>query len=190
VNNQVSAMSLRQVLQRETSDLHRMLDELAEQRGFFKSRVSYGAWLHATTAFHREVARALQAGGFGDMVDDDRVVLLLEDLGDLGLVPGPAPIGGRLEIGSSADLLGVTYVVEGAALGSRVLYKRAQALGLSAAFGARFLAAEAADLEAWRETVARLDEADLAETDRMRAIRAGRMAFEFARECLDGRRCT
>ncbi len=183
-------MSLRQALQRETSDLHRMLDELAEQRGFFKSRAAYGAWLHATTVFHREVARALKAGGFDDMVHDDRVALLLGDLGDLGEPPAPAVAGERLAIDTPADLLGVTYVVEGATLGSRVLYKRAQALGLSATFGARFLAAEAADLEAWRETVARLEAADLGEADRVRAIGAGRMTFEFARECLDGRRCT
>lgn len=183
-------MSLRQALQRETSDLHRMLDELAEQRGFFKTRSAYGAWLHATTSFHREVARALKAGGFDDMVDEDRVALLLEDLSDLGEPPGPALAGGRMAIDSMAELLGVTYVVEGAALGSRVLYKRAQALGLSSTFGARFLAAEAADLEAWRETLVRLEAADLAEADRIRAIGAGRMAFEFARECLDGRRCS
>lgn len=46
--------------------------------------------------------------------------------------------------------MGVHYVLEGSALGARVLCKQVEALGLHRAYGARHLWAQAETLEGWR----------------------------------------
>lgn len=46
--------------------------------------------------------------------------------------------------------MGVHYVLEGSALGARVLCKQVAALGLNRDYGARHLWAQAATLESWR----------------------------------------
>lgn len=68
--------------------------------------------------------------------------LLAQDLADLG-VDRPALAVHALS-SDPADLLGTLYVLEGSALGARLLYGQARALGLSAQHGARHLAAQAA----------------------------------------------
>lgn len=55
-----------------------------------------------------------------------------------------------IRIGSTDEFLGCAYVIEGSALGARVLYKRAQELGLHAGHGARHLAEQSATLDNWR----------------------------------------
>lgn len=46
--------------------------------------------------------------------------------------------------------MGVHYVLEGSALGARVLCKQVEALGLHRDYGARHLWAQAESLESWR----------------------------------------
>ena len=80
------------------------------------------------------------------------------DLDDLGLTAPPLPERHDLHLHSTcpSGLLGILYVLEGAALGARLLYRDAQALGLSDAYGARHLALQAADTGSWRAFLALL----------------------------------
>lgn len=73
---------------------------------------------------------------------------IAQDLDDLG-VPRPGVPGFPFPLEGDA-LFGTLYVLEGSSLGARVLFKRAQALGLSADFGARHLALQSDDVEGWR----------------------------------------
>ena len=61
---------------------------------------------------------------------------------------------------SAWSALGLAYVLEGSALGARLLDRQARALGLDAGFGARHLAAQTADLAAWHTFLGALEAAD------------------------------
>jgi heme oxygenase len=54
-------------------------------------------------------------------------------------------------------LIGTLYVLEGSILGSQLLFRRAQALGLSATHGARHLALQSGGVDEWRRFLALLE---------------------------------
>lgn len=56
--------------------------------------------------------------------------------------------------------MGVHYVLEGSALGARVLCKQVEALGMRRNHGARHLWAQAATLEGWRAFIELLTQHD------------------------------
>ena len=78
-------------------------------------------------------------------------------MADLGLVPR-APVSLNIPEDASA-LLGLAYVLEGSALGARLLYPEALALGLDGSRGARHLASQIADRTAWPSFCGVLDAA-------------------------------
>ena len=100
--------------------------------------------------------------------------ILRQDLKDLGLEP-PAGDAPTLPVDDPETLLGTLYVVEGSALGARILYRRAQELGLSGEFGARHLSVQSESLNRWRQLVKLLDEAP--ELDLERIVAASETAF-------------
>lgn len=180
-------MSLRRRLQRETAQLHDMLDGLAESRGWFESRAGYGRWLAGTYTFHVRVAEAL-AGVAPDLVKAQRLQRLAEDVVALGETPRLIGRAQPIQIADRIEALGVAYVTEGATLGARVLTKRAEALGLGCAAGGRYLSVEARDLTSWGLMLAVLDEARLDEFDVARVAAASVKTFNLALECLDDTR--
>ena len=92
----------------------------------------------------------------------------------MGLEP-PAGDAPTLPVDDPETLLGTLYVVEGSALGARILYRRAQELGLSGEFGARHLSVQSESLTRWRQLVKLLDEAP--ELDLERIVAASETAF-------------
>lgn len=54
-------------------------------------------------------------------------------------------------------LIGMFYVLEGSALGARILYQRARLLGFQEGYGARHLALQADDIGNWRDFLSILD---------------------------------
>ena len=149
---------LRSFLRAETHERHEELDRLI---GTFASLDDYtrfllGSFRHRAPA---EAAIGAQADGLG--FGPRRLAgALLEDLADFGL---DAPPTERLDLSKDmASLLGATYVLEGSALGARVLVKSAAALGLGATHGARYLSAQAGSIASWRELLVRLDGLDTA----------------------------
>ena len=102
--------------------------------------------------------------------------LLAADLVDLDQAPvRPAAADLSNDI---ASLMGVSYVLEGSALGARLISRRAAALGLNDRYGARHLAAQTAELTNWQAFL------KLAETlpgvDRARAVQAANDSFASA----------
>ena len=91
-----------------------------------------------------------------------------------------------MELAGEAELLGALYVLEGSALGARLIMKSAQALGLGATFGARHLAAQAGDALAWRSYLdlllnAPLDDAGEATLHRAAAAVFDHFAYAYSR---------
>lgn len=154
-------------LRETTSEAHASLDRLV---GSFDSRQSYGVYLRGISAFRAAMERKLSSvvwpSGlavwplelFSDLIAAD-----LEDL-DIPAQPAISPP----DLPAQADeMLGMIYVLEGSALGARLLYKRAQLLGFDADFGARHLALQSRRSDRWSDFLALLESADAVDMDRV-----------------------
>lgn len=116
--------------------------------GRFSDRESYSRYLTIMIAFRGAVEAELP-DEFGDALPILKLRgKLLADCDDLNLRPRASSPDFRLP-GCREATLGALYVLEGSALGARLLYAQAQAIGLSANFGARHLAAQIAAPERW-----------------------------------------
>jgi heme oxygenase len=153
--------------------------------GSLQDRLSYGFYLRGLHAFRTAEEAAFRdihwPSEFGAWRPACIAPHLAQDLADLGLEPIYAPIEENAPVLKS--LLGVCYVLEGSALGARVLRKRAEALGFSETFGARHLAHQSASLENWRrflELLGRLPSEEIAEIEE-----AAISTFERAGSCFE-----
>lgn len=136
--------TLRRVLVTETRDLH---DTLDRRIGAFGDAVAYGAFLTGSHAFRAALEPRL-ARTEGWQVQP-LAPLIAQDLADLGLPVPAAPAA--LALPTPAARAGACYVLEGSALGGRLLARRAAALGFGARHGARHLAAQTASPARWRQ---------------------------------------
>jgi heme oxygenase len=138
----------RWLLRERTAEAHAAVDAAI---GSFSDRASYERYLQQIYAFRMPIERALDALAWPSRLGTWRAKAIGElieaDLADLDL-PVPQIETTDLDLGGDG-LLGVLYVLEGSSLGSRLLYRRAEALGFSASFGARHLA-HAGGPESWR----------------------------------------
>lgn len=163
--------SLRVALRQHTDDIHRRLDAAV---GTFGNLDSYGAFVASSLRFRRMIEPAVAGGSWEPqlLVDD-----LRRDGEDLRLPdsePGPPTRG----MAGEAERLGALYVLEGSALGARILFERAKALGLSGERGARHLAKQVGEAGRWRRFVQFLDaRADL---PREPVLAGARSTFETA----------
>ncbi|KQS65542.1 hypothetical protein ASG39_10090 [Rhizobium sp. Leaf371] len=170
--------SRRAFLRESTADAHAALDDMI---GAFDSLSSYKTYLRGMSAFRLPVETMLADRTWPEDLDlwskQAFGALIRADLADLDIaadeaVPVP-PIGAARE-----DMLGMLYVLEGSALGARLLYRRAQALGLRADFGARHLAAQAEKSDRWPRFLHLLESIDAIEIDRV--ANASRATFTVA----------
>ena len=142
--------TLRHVLMTDTRDLHEVLDHGI---GAFGDAADYGAFLSGSHAFRAAIEPQL-ARGTGWRIQI-LAPLIARDLADLGLpvptAPSPPPLP------TPAARAAACYVLEGSALGGRVLARRAAALGFTAGRGARHLSAQTASGTRWRQFLDWLD---------------------------------
>lgn len=173
----MSDTKFRFVLRDETRAAHAALDEMV---GPLETLGSYSAFIAGFYRFRGATEAALRAldwpeafGGWRPLYID---ALLAADLVDLDRSP-VRPAAAKLS-NDIASLLGVSYVLEGSALGARLISRQAAALGLNDRYGARHLAAQTAELTNWRAFLT------LAETlpgvDRPRAVQAANDSFAAA----------
>jgi len=163
---------------------HERLDALV---GHFGDGRTYARYLEGMAAFRAPVERALSEIDLPDSFGTWRPGLiadeLAQDLGDLGR--HAAPDDGEFRLPADREgLLGVLYVLEGSALGARVLVRRAAALGFTAQHGARHLAAQTSRPQAWPQFVALLD--GIGPEGMERAAEAARMTFKAAIDAFGG----
>ena len=152
---------MRFILRNHTAATHAALDA---QVGGFSTLEEYRHYLRCLRDFRAPVEQALRRltppvslGGWslqpiGAAID--------ADLADLGTPPETAPAAADLQPSDAAGWwLGTLYVLEGSSIGARLLLRRAEALGLTADHGARHLALQAGDKDAWPRFMALLDAA-------------------------------
>ena len=171
---------LRSHLRQTTAAAHAQLDAIV---GSFVSLQDYGRYLQHLLAFREPIETAVLSARPLEKLNfhfHPIASAIRADMIDLGLPASPprqVDIA-QLAVTDTSELLGTLYVLEGSALGARVLYKRAQALRLSADHGARHLALQAEDRTSWPAFLAILDAHDPLETERTAVASAA--AFDLA----------
>lgn len=168
-------------LRERTAQAHAAVDAAI---GSFSDRASYARYLQQIYAFRMPIERALDALDWPSRLGSWRAKAIGElieaDLADLGL---PIPSIEATELDLDGDgLMGVLYVLEGSSLGSRLLYRRAEALGFTATYGARHLA-HASGPESWRDFLGLLEaqhtlDLEEATAASLATFRAAEAAFE------------
>ncbi len=162
--------SLRHALRRRTRAAHESLDRFLETAGFLSSSSGYQSFLIAQAHAHygiearlsRVDAAIAQAalGLFPVLPVPTRSTLAAQDAALDATFPAAcekrAPAPGS--ISTQAELLGVLYVVEGAALGAPVILKTLEENGVDVSGRNRFLGqSRASGLSRWREFLAVLE---------------------------------
>jgi len=171
------ASRLRTFLKNATARAHAALED---EIGDLASLESYVVYLRGIHAFRSALeARVLSLAGGRDRLTELGPELQA-DVGDLRaqpLAPEEAPA-----IAHPAELLGALYVLEGSALGARVLCKRCSALGLSRAWGARHLWRQAERLDNWKTLLEELER--VPQDDFPLAAASATAVFETARSAM------
>lgn len=134
-------LSLRDALRAHTTAVHHQLDALI---GAFDSLDAYRRYLASTLAFRAAVEAAMPPTGSDGWTVEPLANLLRRDSADLG-VPPAQPLPPFPAVNDADWWLGAYYVLEGSNVGARLLFKRAQAIGLGRDHGARHLAAQATE---------------------------------------------
>jgi heme oxygenase len=169
-------------LKQATSQAHQALDDMI---GSFESEEDYARYLCGMARFRLPVEAWLSARPLPEGFDDWQPGLygdeLIADLAVFGLAPPDdmpefAPPAGD-------GLLGLLYVLEGSALGARLLAKRAEAIGFSETNGAQHLFAQARNFSNWRAFSARME--NVCVYDKRAAAAWADTAFDYARNAFE-----
>ena len=160
------AISRRMRLRGATDALHQSIDSRIRQTGFLTTQAGYVAYLRATLRARQAIEARLDASGAQAIYPPwparkiaPALSLDISDLSggspeDVQCGPPPSPF-------SLGSIWGALYVLEGSAVGARLLLRQAAILGLTPQFGARHLACQATAPSAWKDFVAALDEVQL-----------------------------
>lgn len=151
--------SRRWLLRERTAEAHAAVDAAV---GGFHDLPSYGRYLRSIAAFRRPIEDRLSSVAWPEVLLDWRPARVGEaiaaDLADLGITPDVSRLQPVRLDGDS--LFGALYVLEGSALGARLLLKRAESIGLTEAFGARHLALLGSNIDGWRGFLTRLEQVE------------------------------
>lgn len=173
----VAGKDFRHFLRASTRQAHERLDGLV---GALDSRERYRRFLLGLYAYRAPVEAFLREASWpeelGDWRPQEIAGLLAQDLADLG---EEVPAEEAVALSNDGEtLIGLSYVLEGSALGARILIGQAANLGYDEHNGARHLRKQAGDLTNWRSFIERLG--DLPGLDRERVADAANASFEHA----------
>ena len=177
-------MLLRDKLKEATRDAHEALEaRLALARGDI-SIERYVCYLHDLLAFYRPLSERLTAAGRAAPLSahcESRVAWLEDDLAYFGTEDrGDDPsINFLPTVTAACEVLGVSYVMEGAALGARALYASFHARwGIGRHRGGSFLFGHGPETgRRWRAFVAALNAVELDGQEESRCIAAACQTF-------------
>ncbi len=169
----------RRALKSATEAAHGALDR---SLGPITDRAAYLNYLRVMTAFRIGVEGQLaKRSANGPVSVLELSGDLVADCQDLQVIAPPAP---PFELGDrDEDVMGTLYVLEGSALGARVLIGQAEALGLDATFGARHLARQVKAGDRWVEFQAILETTDGLDVDAL--IAAALRVFAFGQSVAE-----
>jgi heme oxygenase len=169
-------IEIRSFLRDETNELHRELDAIV---GLFSDRAGYARFLAGTYRHRAPVEAALVKSGAAKISPWQPRRLLPELEADLAHLALPTPAAAPFHLSNDmAAFLGAAYVLEGSALGARVLVQGVDALGFGPDRGARYLSAQAGALDSWRTLLVALEKLDRQAWGA--AAQAGRAVFLHA----------
>jgi heme oxygenase (biliverdin-IX-beta and delta-forming) len=171
-------------LRESTSHAHASLDRSI---GPFRSVADYERYALALCAFRIPLEEKLAAIDWPDAFAEWRPQLighaLRADLLDLRLTSSIDTDGPALPQ-NIESLLGALYVLEGSALGARILFRRAQAIGLSEIYGARHLALQSSLSDNWRKFLIVLEQGTAIEFESV--VAASNAIFHAAERAFTG----
>lgn len=179
--------SLRQRLRESTDRAHRELEAAVEREGLLQSATGYERFLLGWHRLQAAVEGALDAAGAERLIPDwherRRLALLETDLRELGLaVPSHPDV--ELRLASDGAVLGAAYVLEGAALGARVVQPAIESLGPPVSGAVRFLTGAGAESgRQWRAFVDLLERRS-GSVDHAAAVEAAHEVFALAETVL------
>lgn len=178
---------LRSYLKDSTQAAHERLDQLV---GDLISETSYRSFVVGSYAHRVAVEQWLDAAAwpaaYGGWRPQGLASLLEADLIDLGEArPAAQPFTMSNDI---ASLAGVSYVVAGSALGARLIFRKALALGFDSSRGARHLASQQDQLNSWRRLLALMESIDSDAFDRKQAAEAANAVFDQALRAMSANR--
>lgn len=160
--------------------------------GSFETVDAYRRYLRGSYIFRRGLTQRLAAVRWPEQLSlwigpDQLPDLMRQDMQDLDMAPPSNSAHDGLPAMASdlESLLGTLYVVEGSSLGARVLYRRAQKLGLSEHYGARHLAAQAQSSERWKRLLELIEAAP--ELDLERTVEASEATFRAVEHAFQDR---
>lgn len=173
----MAGKDVRHFLRASTRHAHERLDGLV---GALDSEARYRRFLRGLYAYRAPVEAFLRGAAWpaclGDWRPQEISGLLAQDLADLGEA---LPVGETVELSNDREtLIGLSYVLEGSALGARILIGHAAELGFDEHNGARHLKKQASDLTNWRSFIERLGE--LPDLDPERVALAANASFDHA----------
>ena len=169
----------RRALKSATEAAHGVLDG---SLGPIADRAAYSNYLRVITAFRSgvegQLARRLVNAPVSVLELSGDLIADCQDLQVCAPPTSPFELGDRDE-----DVIGALYVLEGSALGARVLIGQAEALGFDAKFGARHLAKQADARDRWVEFQTFLETTEGLDID---ALIAGALkVFAFGRSVAE-----
>ncbi len=172
----------RNALKEATSSAHAALDALV---GGFATVADYRRYLAGIAAFRLPVEAWLSTNTLPPAFADWQPGLVRDELkADLADLETPEPETTLpFSPPEGEGVVGLLYVLEGSALGARLLAKRAEALGLSADFGARHLFSQARNFSNWRAFSDRME--NVRGYDDRAAERWANTAFDYARNAFE-----
>ncbi len=172
----------RTALKEATVEAHAALDALV---GNFRTLDDYKRYLSGIAAFRLPVEAWLAQANMPQDLDGYQPHMVQQELeADLSDLEAPIPFGKPAFVPPEGEgLVGLLYVLEGSALGARLLAKRAEAIGLSAEFGARHLFSQARNFSSWRTLSERMENVRV--YDDQAAARWANTAFDYARSAFE-----
>lgn len=170
-----------------TMPAHERLDAVVNRARFFDSREGYATYLIATWQARSQAETELcaSAGEFFRLWPLHQIAwalhLDIEDVTGLGsFLPGRTEDNCRFD--TVGKFLGALYVLEGSALGARVLSTRAASLGMRRDFGARHFALQTSRPMAWSNFLAVLEATPLDAVQEQDCLTAAmKMFIQFER---------
>lgn len=175
-------LPLRQRLKQATGPAHVSLEA---RIGPLITQSAYNEYVRGLHAFRHTAEEWLSAHGFTaeSVWTPQRIAHHLhDDINDLALTRLSVPAITWAPAEGSSFAMGVHYVLEGSALGARVLCKQVEPLGLNRDHGARHLWAQAASLESWRGFLTTLEQT---ERDEDALIAGANAAFNAAADAME-----
>jgi heme oxygenase len=171
-------LTVRGALRAATSRMHERLHDMKPFRDIAEQRLSRGCYtdlLGKIAALHLGLGETLG-------MEPERRELLFQDLDALRAAPPSAIAWSTPE--TSAARLGCLYVVEGSALGGKVIYRQLDYLFGSSDEGRSFFRGSAADVGRWHTLCRRIEEEGCEESSLGSMISGAQAAFSLFERVL------